>query len=768
MTSTNGSSKSLAKTADMEKISLVSDACKKVSLAVDLLEISRIAHAALSEILPRQDTLLGVINRQTQSLETYCQVSDTCKINQSSIALTDKWMPAIQCIESKKPVVIENLANYAIDEKKSTAFNQIISSDISSIFCWPLVTAGQVIGVLCIHSYQENKFYDSMSQLVDLLSHAMAGAIFHVNHLEEIDHQRRAALVSDDHIRTISEISREINSTLDLETVLWTVYQHVNKLMDATVFGIGIYDSDEELIKIDLAMEKGKRYQPYTRTMTDKNQFPVWCIEHRESVFINDVRKEGGRYFEVNEYDNWEHNRPVLEDDAFSGVPLALIYVPMMLNDMVYGFITVQTFEANRYKKVHVDILGSIAGYTVNAIANASAHQELVQARESLRIAKREAEKTAEAKMHFLANMSHEIRTPMNIILGFMNVVLEHDQLEEDDKNHINTAHSAAQNLLSIIDDILDVTKNESGKLSLEMIPFDLKQMLEESANLLSFKAEEKGLDFRLKYHPRLTSYFKGDPHRINQVLLNLTGNAIKFTDQGHVQVTVSQYENTDKLLFSISDTGIGMSKQEQATIFESFTQADTSITRNFGGTGLGTTISRQLVNAMGGDIWVDSNPGKGTTFNFTLPLVVVRKSEIPEYKTKKKVKDTSTKSLDILLAEDTAPNALLMSVVMKKKGHRLTIVDDGRKAVESVKNGEFDIVFMDVQMPVMDGLSATKCIRKLSDKGKATIPIIAMTASALIEDRQACLDAGMNEVQTKPIDFESLFLLLENYMVSE
>ena len=364
--------------------------------------------------------------------------------------------------------------------------------------------------------------------------------------------------------------------------------------------------------------------------------------------------------------------------------------------------------------------------------------------------------------------MSHEIRTPMNIILGFMNVVLEHDQLDEEDKNHIDTAHTAAHNLLAIIDDILDVTKNESGKLSLEMIPFDLKQMLEESANLLSFKAEEKGLEFRLKYDSRLTSYFKGDPHRINQVLLNLSGNAIKFTDQGHVQVDVSQFENTEKLLFSISDTGIGMSKQEQATIFDSFTQADTSITRNFGGTGLGTTISRQLVNAMGGDIWVKSNPGDGTTFNFTLPLAFVRKSEIPTDKVDQDLDNTLTKSLNILLAEDTAPNAMLMNVVMKKKGHRLTIVEDGKKALESVISGDFDIVFMDVQMPVLDGLSATRRIRELEDKRKADIPIIAMTASALIEDRQACLDAGMNEVQTKPINFESLFLLLENYMVSE
>jgi transcriptional regulator with GAF, ATPase, and Fis domain len=397
MASTHDTSKPTTKTADITKISLISDACRKISLAVDLSEISRIAHYALSQILEGQDTLLGVINRQTKSLEMYCRFNDAEKLSKPSIALSDKRMPAIRCIESRAPVVIDDVANYAIEEEDSTIFRQLVSTNISSILCWPLVSAGQTIGVLCIHSYQKNDFSELLQQLVGLLSHALAGAIFHVNHIEEIDHQRRAAIVSDDHISTISEISREINSTLDLETVLWTVYQHVNKLMDATVFGIGIYDSDEELIKIDLAMEKGKRYQPYTRTMTDKNQFPVWCIENRESVFINDVRKEGGRYFKVNEYDNWEHNRPVLEDDAFSGVPLALIYVPMMLNDMVYGFITVQTFEANRYKKVHVDILRSIAGYTVNAIANASAHQELVQARESLRIAKREAEKTAEA-----------------------------------------------------------------------------------------------------------------------------------------------------------------------------------------------------------------------------------------------------------------------------------------------------------------------------------------------------------------------------------
>jgi len=743
----------IASQSEEALVSTIAGYCEKVNRLLDNKSIANYFYQHLNKLIPSDVFLFGLFSEKNQTVEFEKAIINGRELKDFSVSISEKLAPEIKCVIEKKPQIVNELATKAQD-----GFDE----NIKSYIFWPLITAEQIVGVVSIQSYQSAAFPDFTEKALSLLSNITAMALKHTHALQEVESQKSSAILSKQNVRIISEIGREINSTLDLETVLWTVYQNVNKLMDATVFGIGIYDEEEELIRIDLAMERGQRYKPYTRTMEIKNQFPVWCIENRKAVFINDIRKEGRKYFDVNEYDNWENNRPVLKDDAYSGVPLALIYVPMMLNDMVYGFITVQTFDTDSYNEVHVDILRSIAGYTVNAIANANAHQQLEQTKESLRLAKREAEKTAESKMRFLANMSHEIRTPMNIILGFMNVVLDHNQLESEDKEHIQTAQSAAQNLLTIIDDILDVTKNESGKLVLEKIPFDLYKLLSETEQLLKFKAEENSLEFELIFSPALSHYYCGDPVRINQIILNLSGNAIKFTEKGGITLRVEPAETPGEILFSIADTGIGISREQQEKIFESFTQADTSTTRTFGGTGLGTTISRQLVNAMNGKIWLESVVGKGTTFYFTIPLETTELSSIPQDLTQDKQDESSKQSLNILLAEDTAPNALLMSVVMKKRGHKITVVDDGQKAVNAVKENDFDVVFMDVQMPVMDGLDATRRIRKINDSTKSTIPIIAMTASALREDRQDCLDAGMDEVQTKPIDFKRLFSMLK------
>jgi len=741
--------------SESETISAIECACQEITQSLDIATITTHVFKHLALLIPVDIFSLGLFDEKSQAIEFEYVIAYEQQKPSYSTLITAKSEPEVSCFTQNQPII----QDFNSEQKNTNCLRAKSRVD------WPLIVAEETIGVLTLQSSEKSAYTQKEQKIIAALASTVAITLQHAKLLNELESKKIKATVSDNHIRIISEIGKEINSTLDLETVLWTVYQHVNKLMDATVFGIGIYDSKEDLIHIDLAMEKGQRYQPYTRTMEIKNQFPVWCIENRKAVFVNDIRKEGKDYFEENEYDNWEDNRPVLKDDAYSGVPLALIYVPMMLNDMVYGYITVQTFKVDAYKDLHVDILRSIAGYTVNAIANANAHQHLEKTKESLRLAKKEAERTAKSKMRFLANMSHEIRTPMNIILGFMNVVLEHDHLSEEDKEHLSTAHYAAQNLLTIIDDILDVTKNESGKLLLESIPFDLFKLLTEAGHLLSFKAKQKGLNFQLDFSPELSHYYIGDPIRINQVILNLTGNAIKFTQQGFVKIKVSQDQKTDKILFSISDSGIGISNEERKKIFDSFTQADTSTTRNFGGTGLGTTISRQLVSAMEGDIWVDSQQGQGSTFSFLLPLKVGDRSEIAADNKLEHSQQSPSKSLNILLAEDTAPNAMLMNVVMRKRGHQLTIVDDGKKAIEAVKQNDFDIVFMDVQMPVMDGLIATQKIRQLGEEDKRNIPIIAMTASALNEDRKACFDAGMNEVQTKPIDFEKLYVTLQNYM---
>ena len=743
-----------------QSVSLLAHFSEEVSGSLDTSKIIDSTCKFSALLLPSDAIFIGLFNEREQVIAFDLVIENNTRLPPFSIPLTEKNTPQVSCINSKAPLIVNDMDGEHSTALLSSRFRTPMENDkVSSLIYWPMIMGEKIIGILAVQSYTENAYPADAQNIMRALANIAATGFNNAATYQEILEQKSLLNISDKNVQVISEIGKEINSTLNLETVLWTVYQHVNKMMDATVFGIGLYDPDEELIRVDLAMEKGKRYKPYTRTMKIKNQFPVWCIENKDVVFINDIRKEGKNYFEVNEYDTWEKVRVVLEDDAFSGKPVSLIYVPMMLNEMVYGFITVQSFQENVYKKVHVDILKSIAGYTVNAIANARAHQQLKQTQESLRAAKKDAEQSAELKIRFLANMSHEIRTPMNIILGFMEVVLDGERLSAEDREHINTAHVAAKSLLTIINDILDITKNESGKLAIESTAFNLFELLQEISHLLSFQAKDKGLDFKLEFDPDIPRSYIGDPTRINQVLLNLAGNAIKFTSEGFIKIKVSKHKGSQSVLFSVSDTGIGIAPENQASIFEIFTQADASTTRNFGGTGLGTTICRQLVEAMQGNIWVESEQGKGSVFSFTLPLQAVDDNKVKSASLRAQKRAISSRKLNVLLAEDTAPNALLMSIAMKKKGHSLTIVEDGLEAIKAVKENDFDLVLMDVQMPTMDGLTATKKIRQLSDPRKKNIPIIAMSASALPDDQQACIKAGMNLIHPKPVNFEELYI---------
>ena len=745
------------------KISIIASLCEEIGANIEIEKIVASVYQHIIHLMPVDAFFIGIFDERKQDIEFELAIEANQTLPKFSIPLSDKLRPAIWCLNNKAPLIINNFELERTNEEiaKLRPVAPMENTRVESMVYWPLLVGSQVVGLLSVQSYEPNAYSEACQQIMKAIANTTAIALNNASSYQEVEKQKSSVIISDKYVQIISEIGREINSTLNLETVLWTVYQHVNKLMDATVFGIGLYDAEEELIRIDLAMEKGKRYKPYTRTMEIKNQFPVWCIENRDVVFINDIRKQGGNYFETNEYDTWEQKRVVLEDDAFSGKPVSLIYVPMMLNDLVYGFITVQSFKIDVYKDIHVDILKSIAGYTVNAIANARAHQQLKETQESLQAAKKEAEKIADSKIRFLANMSHEIRTPMNIVLGFMGVVLDDNKLSTEDEQYINTAHTAAKNLLTIIDDILDITKNESGKLKLESAPFDLYKLLLDAGQLLSFQAKEKGIDYEFNFDEALTHCYEGDFTRINQIILNLAGNAIKFTNKGKIKVTVSPDVDSSSLLFAVSDTGVGIAIEKQSQIFEVFTQADTSTTRQFGGSGLGTTICRQLVEAMNGKIWVESELGKGSTFYFCLPLKPVDDFQVNEDSYLRNKQVYAPRELKILLAEDTAPNAFLMNVALKKKGHQLTVVDNGLKALQAVEAESFDLILMDVQMPTMDGLNATRKIRKLEEPDKKSIPIIAMTASALPEDRQACFEAGMDSIHPKPVNFEELFLLM-------
>jgi PAS domain S-box-containing protein len=403
------------------------------------------------------------------------------------------------------------------------------------------------------------------------------------------------------------------------------------------------------------------------------------------------------------------------------------------------------------------DALGKAVGFL--AITRDCTTRRMAE--EAMAHAKEAAESSNRAKSEFLANMSHEIRTPMNGIIGMTALALD-SALTPAQQEYLQTIRSQADSLLTVVNDILDFSKIEQRHMDLESVPFSLADAIHEVVAPLAVRAGAKDVGLSSTIAADAPPHIVGDPVRLKQILSNVLANAVKFTERGSVQLEVSVDEHegdTATLHVRVTDTGIGVPADKQSAIFEPFQQADGSMTRRFGGTGLGLAIASNLVALMGGRIWVDSQPGVGSTFHITVPVAVATAAPRPASARQPADAQRATR---ILVAEDNIVNQRVAQGLLTKRGHFVTVVNNGREAVHALQVGTFELVLMDVQMPEMDGFEATAAIRDWERGTGQHVRIIAMTAHAMTGDKERCIAAGMDGYLSKPLDQRTLYAMVE------
>ena len=535
-----------------------------------------------------------------------------------------------------------------------------------------------------------------------------------------------------DFLDVLFNVSKLAINQDDLKDIFPLIVKEISKIWDTNNFFIALYNKKEQKVSFPYFLDEKDRFEevPTEKTATG------YVIRKNQPILLkeDDLKK--------------------LEDAGelvLVGTPCKVwMGAPLQVKNDIIGVMVLQDYQnADKFSMDDLNMLSFIANHVASIIQ-----------RKILITAQAEAEKAAKTRQLFISTMSHEIRTPLNEILGIINMLVQ-GRPREDQMELIKTLKFSGNHLLMLVNDVLDFNKIDSKKIVFEHISFDIANSLDDIMRIYSLRANEKNLTFEFNKDPKLPQEVIGDPIRLNQVLQNLLSNALKFTYHGGIKVTINVLPKADKQInieFMISDTGIGIPKEKHATIFESYMQAATDTSRQFGGTGLGLAICKNLVDLQGGTLSFTSEAGAGSTFMFTLPFGVTEK--LPESPKKSETSDYSSalEGKKVLVAEDNKINFFVVNKFLIGWGIKVTHAENGQIALDKLNEEDFDLILMDLQMPVMDGIEASRIIRNSENSRISSIPIIALTAALISENQEKFTDLMLNDYILKPFKPQDLF----------
>jgi PAS domain S-box-containing protein len=550
-------------------------------------------------------------------------------------------------------------------------------------------------------------------------------------------------------LETLSRLAPAFAATLDLQELLQLATDEATKVTGAA-FGAFFYNA---------VNEDGKAYLLYTLSGAPMEAFSKLGMPRATAIFGPTFRGEGTILLtDVTKDSRYGQSAPHYGMPKGHLPVRSYLAVPVVSRSgEVIGGLFFGHHKPGVFRENNARLAEGIAAQVAIGIDNARLYEQVKKEKEI-------AEAASRAKTEFLANMSHEIRTPMNAVIGLANILSMSFPLTGKQREYIGTLQTSADGLLGLINDLLDVSKIESGSINLEEIPFSVLKIIEEVVDMIGIRAREKGLRLltAIETQTLKKKNFLGDPTRFRQILTNLCGNAVKFTESGSITIEAVAIPTSDPiyetLRLTVSDTGIGIDSGKIEAIFDKFVQADSSISRQYGGTGLGLAITKMLLKAMGGSITVESEPGKGSRFTIEIPLKMAVLAEKQEDRPDSQTFLPISVTKPVLLVEDHEPNILVASILLENMGYSCVVAKTGVEAMDLAAKKEFCAILMDVQMPGMSGLEATRKIRENELKrGKTPVPIIGITAHAMRGDREKCLDAGMDDYIAKPFDPEDL-----------